>query len=127
MTSKELLAFKKNVRARDGYCCTECGLTNEESLRRHGASLEIHRVIPGSDYTMNGCITLCKICHSHKPRQPVRRRIVRPPSVSVAIRLPIDHYARIEAEAAELGLSPQDYIQMIVARQLQRGPAPTSP
>jgi hypothetical protein len=61
---------KERVRQRDGYACAECGMTNAAHLERWGKSLEVHRIQPGSEYTDEGCVTLCKTCHGPKPRRP---------------------------------------------------------
>lgn len=61
--------IKAAVRARDGMRCRECGRTNEEELRELGWSLDVHRIVPGSPYTLEGCITLCRRCHGPKPRR----------------------------------------------------------
>jgi hypothetical protein len=59
---------KRAVRKRDGYCCTKCGMTNAEHLKRYGSQLEVHRLEPGSAYTVDGCVTLCKGCHGAEPK-----------------------------------------------------------
>src|SRR5947209_7791211 len=67
MTESEVKAL---VRQRDGYRCTECGITNDDHLRTHGCSLHVHRLNPGTAYTINGCVSLCYSCHGPKPRKP---------------------------------------------------------
>jgi hypothetical protein len=64
-----VLETKAAIRARDGNRCTKCGMMNEEHLRRYGKSLEVHRTTPGSPYTHDGCVTLCKPCHGPQPRR----------------------------------------------------------
>jgi hypothetical protein len=64
----EVLRIKAAVRERDGYRCTDCGMTNDEHLARHGKSLHVHRLVPGSRYAISGGVTLCYSCHSTKPR-----------------------------------------------------------
>jgi hypothetical protein len=72
--------IKAAVRLRDGMRCTECGLTDRQHRRRFGRTLDVHRVTPGASYTVDGCTTLCRPCHSSKPklphgtRPPFRRR-----------------------------------------------------
>jgi hypothetical protein len=65
-----VLDIKEAVRRRDGYRCAQCGMTNEEHLATFGRTLEVHRVTPGSPYTVSGCRSLCKRCHGPQPRQP---------------------------------------------------------
>jgi hypothetical protein len=61
---------KAAVRRRDGYRCTQCGVTNLTYLAVTGRSLDVHRIVPGSEYTLDGCVTLCRKCHGPKPRRP---------------------------------------------------------
>lgn len=51
------------VRERDGNRCVDCGMAPEEP---HGDNLQVHRLVPGSRYTLEGCVTLCSKCHSRR-------------------------------------------------------------
>jgi hypothetical protein len=62
--------IKAAVRARDGFRCRLCGMGADEHASRFGRGLEVHRIIPGSDYTLDGCMTLCRPCHDLQPRSP---------------------------------------------------------
>lgn len=59
---------KRAVRKRDRYRCTECGMTSQEHLELYDRLLEVHRINPGSVYTVKGCVTLCRDCHYLKPK-----------------------------------------------------------
>jgi hypothetical protein len=61
---------KPLVRERDGFRCVECGLSNDEHRAQTGRQLDVHRLVPGSEYTVAGCVTLCRACHGPKPRVP---------------------------------------------------------
>jgi hypothetical protein len=63
--------IKRRVRERDGYRCTDCGVTNDQHVALTGRALQVHRVVPGSDYSEKPgvCVTLCKACHGPKPRR----------------------------------------------------------
>lgn len=61
---------KASVRERDEHRCTECGMSAEEHASTYGRDLEVHRLVPGSEYTVDGCVTLCIPCHGPKPRRP---------------------------------------------------------
>ena len=61
------LSVKAAVRKRDGHRCCDCGMTNDEHLDRYGSILEVHRLLPGSDYLEFWCVTLCRECHDKKP------------------------------------------------------------
>lgn len=65
-----VLQIKAAVRERDEYKCTECGMTNFEHVLETNRSLEVHRLVPGSKYSIDGCVTLCRKCHGPKPRTP---------------------------------------------------------
>jgi hypothetical protein len=88
---------KKAVRDRDGYCCTKCGMTRAEHFAKYEKDLEVHRVVPGSEYSLEGCVTVCVACHGPMPRRPHR-------SVGVnSLRLPGDmvDMARIIAAVSD--------------------------
>ena len=69
----EILRIKAAVRQRDGMRCTVCGMTNENHLAQHRQSLHVHRVVPGSLYTLSGCVSLCLADHAHAPRRKRKR------------------------------------------------------
>ena len=60
------------VLKRDGYQCSQCGATAEES----GYPLEIHHIIAPKGnkelfYDINNCIVLCKWCHARITQQEI--------------------------------------------------------
>ena len=69
-TYTEEMAVKRAVMERDGYRCRDCGVSKAE-LRP--GMLQVHRMRPGSRYTLKGCIALCIICHGRRPKSPYRR------------------------------------------------------
>lgn len=88
-------AIKDAVRERDGMACTRCGMTNEEHVGAQGRSLHVHRIEPGSAYTLEGCLTLCVRCHGAEPKSAPgtgtgRRMIAADPAL----------YERLAARAA---------------------------
>jgi hypothetical protein len=68
----DVLQIKAAVRARDGFKCLECGMTQADHLATYGQDLDVHRVVPGSAYSTDPgvCQTLCRRCHGPKPRRP---------------------------------------------------------
>jgi hypothetical protein len=66
---------KAAVRERDGYRCTRCGMTQERHLVRLGQILHVHRIVPGSEYTVEGCVTVCIVCHGPLARRGNGERI----------------------------------------------------
>lgn len=91
-----VLEIKALVRFRDGNRCTECGLTNEEHLERYGRLLEVHRLTPGSPYSVKECVTLCKPCHGPKPKRPrgtYPKENTRYVGISLALYQAIQEYA----------------------------------
>jgi 5-methylcytosine-specific restriction endonuclease McrA len=71
-----VLEIKRAVRERDGNCCTQCGVDNADHLELHGKSLHVHRLIPGSEYSVEGCVTLCIDCHGPQPKSEYGSRNV---------------------------------------------------
>jgi hypothetical protein len=61
---------KRLVRERDGYRCVHCGMTVEQHKKLCGRTLDVHRLIPGSVYTVEGCVTVCRGCHYKEPKSP---------------------------------------------------------
>jgi hypothetical protein len=60
--------IKAAVRERDGFKCRDCGKTNKKSIKGTGRSLQVHRLLPGTEYDEKWCVTLCQQCHARKPR-----------------------------------------------------------
>jgi hypothetical protein len=88
---------KAAVRERDGHRCTQCGLTARQHRRRFGRGLEVHRSSPGSVYSLEGCVTLCRPCHYQKPKLP------RGTSSFLRFIIPQDLLDVIEASAQQIG------------------------
>lgn len=63
-----VLEIKAAVRKRDGYACTRCGMNRAQHFAHYERDLDVHRVTPGSEYTMEGCITVCRSCHGPLPK-----------------------------------------------------------
>ena len=59
-------SVKRQIRQHFDNRCTQCGMTNAEHLEKTGRSLDIDRVMPGSEYTLPGCVLLCKWCHRYR-------------------------------------------------------------
>lgn len=59
------LKTKDTIRKRDDFRCVQCGETNAAHVERTGRVLDVHRTVPGSEYsTAKGvCSTLCRRCH----------------------------------------------------------------
>ena len=76
------------MRARDGYACTKCGVSNAAHLHLRGTQLDVHRVVPGSRYTVEGCVTLCEPCHAPEPRRNRGQRRREEPDRTVPVHLP---------------------------------------
>ncbi len=64
---KSVINIKRAVKARDGYRCCKCG-AGEAKTKRNKGGLEVHRLVPGSKYTVGGCVTLCRPCHDKEPK-----------------------------------------------------------
>lgn len=44
-------------------------MTNEEHERLHEKKLHVHRLLPGSIYLADWCVTLCIACHGKKVKK----------------------------------------------------------
>lgn len=92
----EVLMIKAAVRKRDGQKCVDCGMTNDKHTEKYGRSLHVHRTAPGSEYTAEGCETLCYKCHGSKPKSPAGSLADAPYRIT-CIRLPRAHLDAIQA------------------------------
>lgn len=110
MNATELLALKAAIRLRDRMQCVDCQLTNDESRQRSGRCLDVHRLKPGSPYSMAGCVTVCRGCH--------RKRHRKPKMVNVRLPARIVRMARIVA--AMRGMSTTDYINSVLEPVVMR-------
>lgn len=90
------LEIKAAVRSRDGMRCTKCGVPNDEYKQARGRSLDVHRVVPGSKYTVEGCVTLCQPCHGPEPRQPRGKAVYNRGGKPVHLRVSPALHAAIE-------------------------------
>lgn len=66
---KEWDTLKKKIRERDHDCCVNCGLTNDENIKKFGAPLQVDHIIPyreTKDNSMGNLQTLCNKCHGDK-------------------------------------------------------------
>lgn len=62
-SQREIRAINREVRRRDGFACAACGMSNAAHIERYGRQLDVHRIVPGSIYAIDGCTTRCKVCH----------------------------------------------------------------
>lgn len=63
------IKVKSLVRQRDNERCRDCGITSDEHIEAHGKKLHVHRIIPGTVYREDLCVTLCYACHGKKPKK----------------------------------------------------------
>lgn len=64
------LEIKAAVRERDEYRCVDCRVSQRTNIKRFGTALDVHRLTPGSPYSMDGCVTVCRRCHKRRHRKP---------------------------------------------------------
>jgi DnaJ-class molecular chaperone len=62
------VAVKAKVRARDGFRCRGCGISEQEYTAKSGMTFDVHRILPGCEYREETSITLCRQCHGKKPK-----------------------------------------------------------
>jgi hypothetical protein len=101
-----VLEIKAAVRDRDGHACTKCGMSATAHRVRFGRDLEVHRKMPGSAYTIEGCVTLCRPCHWPEPKSPHRSF----PNSTAHVVIPADWYRVIRVLAKSRGMRINDYL-----------------
>lgn len=69
--------IREQVRERDGRRCVDCGMTSEQSVEVYGKELDVHRLVRGSAYTLAGCVTVCRSCHSKRHQKPATKKAVK--------------------------------------------------
>lgn len=109
--------IKALVRARDDYRCTDCGMSAEEHVRLYRRNLDVHRLVPNSKYTVEGCVTLCKPCHKTKPKSP--RGTVRRTMKTMRLPLNQEETAALDALAADMGVSWRVVVQIALNEHLK--------
>jgi predicted amidophosphoribosyltransferase len=95
---------KALVRHRDGYRCQECGMTARQHVRRYRRTLDVHRIVPGSPYTVDGCMTICRRCHGDKPKAAPGVTSDRP-YYAMSLRGPVAEAVRRYAVENDLPIS----------------------
>jgi hypothetical protein len=108
------LEIKAVVRERDGHRCVDCGETQQRFLARYGRALDVHRMIPGSDYSIEACVTLCRLCH--------RRRHSIGPSVCVDIHGSIVQKVRVISARRKISMGKylSDLLRPLVNRDYSK-------
>lgn len=99
---------KRAVRDRDGNKCVDCDLNNFDHLVIFGRGLHVHRLVPESPYTVEGCVTLCTPCHAMRhgatvfTRHPAGLRTKKSPKTSVVIKMRDSDLKNIETIISHL-------------------------
>ncbi len=108
--------IKNRVRTRDGFRCTKCGRSNDDHKASTGRQLEVHRVIPGSVYADDTCVTLCQSCHGPEPKRPRGEGAVDYGSgePQFKIHLSAGLHGRVVRTARRLGLTPPAFLRMLL-------------
>jgi len=73
---------KKLVRSRAGDRCERCGFDQADCVAKYGRGLHVHRLTPGSPYTLGGCVLVCPPCHNkaYGRKAPAPPRVVKAPA-----------------------------------------------
>jgi 5-methylcytosine-specific restriction endonuclease McrA len=68
-------SVRSEVLERDSYSCTECGLGQEEHIKKYGQELHVHHKTPFREFgsvekanRMENLETLCSSCHKKKEK-----------------------------------------------------------
>jgi hypothetical protein len=92
-----------------------------------GRALEVHRLIPGSVYTVEGCITLCKVCHGPKPKRARLSRDFALLTPKVICQFPAELLSLIDAEADDVGRTrTAEIVRALTAFYASKGKWPPS-
>ncbi len=59
----------------------------EQHLEKYEKALHVHRLVPGSSYTLEGSTTLCYQCHGPQPRAHSSGRLI--------VNIPSEHHAAV--------------------------------
>lgn len=115
---------KKLVRERDNDRCVKCGMTAATHQEKYGTALEVHRLVPGSLYTLAGCITTCRPCNAKLPRLPWGGVDMeqRDDARSIGFELSPEVLDRLKAFAEERGLTIRHVIERAIVRHLDNPP-----
>lgn len=113
MTEAEI---KRLVRERDGYKCTQCGMKQKEHIYWFDKQLDVHRLVPGSPYTVDGCVTLCRPCHGPKVRSRPGNRPIRP----VTIKKELITKMKIIVQALNLKGGVSGYVTRLVQDAIEK-------
>lgn len=100
------------VRARDGFRCVKCGMSESDHLDIYGQIHDVHRKTPGSPYTVADCVTLCRSCHGPEPISP-RGSIDR--SRGFTILLDIEHSEALLRFVAAQRVKPRPSVVVTTA------------
>ena len=127
------IQVKKRVREKFGWCCAECGRTNQENINLTGRSLHVHRLIPGSEYDVSGCTLLCASCHvaAHGGSEPVIHGPIRLPQGNTPprqFRLDDETMAELDAIVKRLGVGTRTAaLKVAIRNEYARGRAGRPP
>ena len=127
--SVEVKAIKAAVRDRDGRC-VDCGITRAIYQVAHGKDLHVHRLKPGSRYTVDGCVALCMKCHARRPEHRTYAEIREcatpkaPAMKAVSCRVPAEVYDDIIKESLRRGWDFDDEVarRIVSATGLTKNP-----
>jgi hypothetical protein len=131
VNSTELLAIKRRVRQRDGMRCVRCGKPNAKAIEETGRSLHVHRIVRGSEYAEDGCLTLCVDCHvdDHRADPPKggRPKSRNPKSVRVGFLADPQWVEQIREAADDLGMTLGSFIRTACEEKRRREHPGTAP
>lgn len=109
---------KNRVRERDGYACVDCGRERRADERK----LHVHRLIPDSKYTVDGCVTVCSGCHGKRHSDPTLADRPRPKPCTLDFRLNHELKLLVEKTALEQCLigGMGEYVVRLLAAHFDR-------
>lgn len=112
--------IKALVRFRDGYRCRLCGMTARKHIKRFRHTLDVHRLVPGSKYTVKGCIAVCRPCHKTLPKSPKHHGTSCPGVPDrIEFHAPLGWKSAIDAASLASGVKPNAFIRAAILEFLK--------
>lgn len=107
--------IKAAVRKRDNFRCVECGFTNDQNKFFFKKQLEVHRKDPGAPYSIEGCVTLCRLCHAQKGKSPLRFKWTKKKDYPCQTSIPLDLKTIVAlVDASGSILRPTELMRMLI-------------
>lgn len=125
MTESQVFELKDAIRDRDGNRCVDCSITIDAHIEWFGSTLAVHRLEPGSEYTMEGCVTVCRLCHAKRHRginspRAIAKRLGPKPRRYLSVKIPFGVRDTISELAARNATNAATEARRLIREGLER-------